>query len=279
MDYTVFDTETTGLDPVSDRIIELAAIRVRAGGQRDEFHTLVDPERPVSEGAFRVNGISDAMLAGAPKIAEVVPRFAEFIRGSCLCSYNAPFDMGFLNPAYRMAGMEFPPETAVIDILAMARQLLQLERHPLWFVAQSLGFDARQEHRALSDVELTLDVFSALTSRLREQNVEALSEYVYLFGRGCLSHERMQQATVDLIQQAIEHGAALRMKYFSRSDSRVSERDVIPRALRQDRGRQFLAGFCCKKNDERTFRVDGILRAEIIEPGGIPTRGMERGGE
>jgi DNA polymerase III epsilon subunit family exonuclease len=263
-EFTIFDTETTGLDPFSDRIIELAAIRVRGDEKISTFQTLVDPQRPVSEGAFRVNGISDAMLIGAPRMAEIIPRFSKFIRGSCLCSYNAAFDMGFITNEYQLAGVEFPKETTVVDILAMARHLLPLERHALWYVAQSLGIGDGQEHRALADVELTLGVFSQLKARLREKDITDIEDYVGLFGRGCQSHQEMQRQKISQIQRAIDLKATIRIKYFSRSDTRVSERDVIPREIKIDRNRAYLIGFCCARNSERTFSITGILRLEML---------------
>jgi DNA polymerase III epsilon subunit family exonuclease len=266
-EFTVFDTETTGLDPNSDRIIELAAVRVRGDENIATFHTLVHPGRPVSEGAFRVNGISDAMLAGAPQMADVIPRFTEFIRGSCLCAYNAPFDMGFIINEYRRAEVEFPQDIAVVDVLAMARHLLPIERHPLWAVAEHLKIGSGQEHRALSDVELTVGVFAQLKARLREKDITAIEDYVGLFGRGCQTHEEIQRQKVIQIQRAIDLGAKIRIKYFSRSDTRVSERDVIPREIRLERNQTYLIGFCCGRGSERTFLVERILGVEMLGPG------------
>lgn len=261
-EITIFDTETTGLDPLSDRIIELAAIRVCGNEKRGEFHSLVQPGIPVPAAASQVNGISDAMLAGAPQMAGIIPAFSEFIRGSCLCSYNAPFDIGFVAGEYKRAGVEFPQDMPVIDVLAMARQLLTLERYPLWYVAQSLGIGGGQEHRALSDVELTFRVFSALNAMLESRSISELEDYVCLFGRGCRPHEELMQRKIRRIQEAIGRGSKVRIRYFSRSDARVSDREVIPRSVRLEKGRAYLTGFCCMKSSERTFNVEGILRLE-----------------
>ncbi|MGE5307995.1 MAG: exonuclease domain-containing protein [Deltaproteobacteria bacterium] len=265
-DLTFFDTETTGLDPLSgDRIIELAAVRVRNGSKVGSFQTLVDPERPVSYGAFRVNGISDEMLSGQPRMAAVLPQFEEFFRGSCLCSYNAPFDMGFLANEYRLAGREFPEDLPVVDVLSMARHLLRdIERHALWFVAESLGIEKSQEHRALSDVELTVEVFGLLSARLDGAQVRSLNDMVSLFGRGCCLFDQMQQRKIAQIQRAIDLGAKVKIRYFSRSDAKVTEREVIPGEIRTDRNRTYFTGFCCMKNSERTFRIEGILDLEML---------------
>lgn len=266
-DLVIFDTETTGLDPrTGDRIIELAAIRVRAGGKAGVFESLVDPARSVPPGASRVNGITDEMLVGAPRMGEIIPRFNEFVKGACLCAYNAPFDMGFIAAEYERSGFVFPSDIPVIDVLAMSRYLLDLERHPLWYVAQSLGVGNGQEHRALADVELTFEVFKILSARMREKAVTALDDFICLFGRGCRSFEDMQRLKAGQIQRAIELGERIRIRYFSRSDSRVTERDVVPRAIRLEGNSGYLSALCCLKNKERSFKLEGILRLETLGP-------------
>ena len=264
-DLTFFDTETTGLDPrTGDRVIELAAVRVRGGKVVGSFQELVDPQRPVPAGAFRVNGISDEMLAGKPLMAEVLPGFAKFIRGSCLCAYNAPFDMDFLESEFRLAGMELPEGIAVIDVLSMARHLLVLERYALWFVSESLGIGGGQEHRALADVELTIEVFKRLSERLTEKDISSLDDMVCLLGRGCAAFDRMQKVKLEQIRQEIELGSRIRIRYFSRSDPAVTEREVVPRQIMTDRDRAYFTGFCSLKAAERTFRIEGILALEVL---------------
>ncbi|MFA5096645.1 MAG: 3'-5' exonuclease, partial [Candidatus Omnitrophota bacterium] len=96
VEFVIFDTETTGLDPsLGDRVIELAALRFKGSEKISGFQSLINPGRPVSDAAFAVNKISAQMLSGAAQPAEVFPKFLEFIQGSCLCSYNAGFDLEF----------------------------------------------------------------------------------------------------------------------------------------------------------------------------------------
>ena len=267
LDVTVFDTETTGLDPDSgDRIIEIAAVRIKNGVRAGTFHSLVNPGRPVSPGAFQVNGISDEMLEGAPAMKEIIPGFVEFIRGSCLCAYNSPFDMGFLDAEFRRAGKRFPRDTVVVDILAMARGLLRLERHALWYVARSLGVESEQEHRALSDVELTLEVFSLLLEAARSKKIATFDEFVGLFGRQCRAVEAMNNEKLSRLRKAIEKGAAVKIRYFSRSEGAISERRVIPRGMKTGsrNAGELLNAYCCVNNKERIFRLDGILALRQI---------------
>lgn len=164
IEFTVFDTETTGLDPVAgDRIVELAAIRFKGDKRLAVFESLVNPEYPVSLGAFNVNKISREMLMSAPKPREIIPKFLDFVQGSFLCCYNADFDLGFLNNELRILGLAQMKDNPIVDILKIARVALPgLERYALWYVAENLGIKIKQEHRALADVELTLGVFYKL---------------------------------------------------------------------------------------------------------------------
>ncbi len=164
IEFTIFDTETTGLDPrVGDRIVELAAIKFKGDKRLAVFESLVNPEYPISLGAFNVNKISREMLIDAPKPRDIIPKFLDFVQGSCLCCYNADFDLGFLNNELMILGLAQIKDIPVVDILKMARVILPgLERYALWSVAENLGIKVKQEHRALSDVELTLGVFYRL---------------------------------------------------------------------------------------------------------------------
>lgn len=173
IEFTIFDTETTGLDPrAGDRIVELAAVRFKGEERIGVFQSLVNPEYPISPGAFNVNKISAQMLVGAPKPYEIIPKFLDFVRGSCLCCYNADFDLGFLNNELRILGLDQIKGIPVVDILKIARMAMPgLERYALWYVAENLGIKVKQEHRALSDVELTLGVFRRLKEKMREKGI------------------------------------------------------------------------------------------------------------
>lgn len=173
IEFTIFDTETTGLDPKSgDRIIELAAVRFKGENRIAVFESLVNSGYPVSLGAFNVNKISADMLVDAPKPQEVIPKFLDFVQASCLCCYNADFDLGFLNNELRILGLDQIKDIPVVDLLKIARMVLPgLGRYALWSVAENLGIKVKQEHRALSDVELTLGVFYRLKEMIKAKGI------------------------------------------------------------------------------------------------------------
>lgn len=267
IEFTIFDTETTGLDfEGGDRIVEIAGIRFKGKKKIAVFHILVNPQRPISAGAFQVNRISPEMLKDAPKMDTALPGFLEFIQGSCLCSYNAPFDLGFLNREIKLAGKGLlSKDTAVIDILLMAKMLLPgLNRYALWFVADKLGVKIEQKHRALSDVELTWEVFNRLKEILIQKGIIDFNNFLNLFGINPGASGGINKQRIARIQEAIDLGSNLRIKYLSGPGLEVSLRDVLPKEIKQDKSRQYLVAHCHLRNEERTFRVDRILQLEII---------------
>lgn len=265
-EFTIFDTETTGLEPGSgDRIIEIAGIRFKGRVKIAEFQTLVNPRRPISEAAFEVNRITQDMLKDAPGIETVMPKFLNFIQDSCLCSYNAGFDLEFLNNELKLLGKDVLGGIVVADILKMAKRLLpNLERYALWFVAQSLGLKVKQMHRAFSDVELTLQVFNKLKEILQAKGILDFVHFSNLFAINPDFLENIDAQKLAQIQQAIDLGVKLKIKYLSSSGLELTEREVIPKEVRQENNRGYLVGYCCLRNDERTFRIDGILHLEVV---------------
>jgi DNA polymerase III subunit epsilon len=128
--FCVVDVETTGLSAREDRVVEIAAIRCDATGQRvDEWHSLVDPDGPVY--GTGVHGITDAMVADAPRFAEVAPRLLESLDGAVLVAHNAGFDRGFLREELAQVG--------IVDRLLPHLCTMHLRRH--------VGMPAPQQHR------------------------------------------------------------------------------------------------------------------------------------
>lgn len=267
VEFTVFDTETTGLDPYSgDRIVELAGIRIKGGKKIASFQSLVNPHREISPAAFSVNRITPEMLKGAPPIKKVLPEFLDFSRGSCLCSYNAPFDMGFLREEAKLTGRDRLEKNDVVDVLKMAKRILPgLERYALWFVADKLGIKAKQEHRAFSDVELTLKVFFKLREILKNKGVFDFASFLSLFAVSSALLSDINNQKLAKIQEAMDLGVSLKIRYLATSTAEVSEREVIPKEIRQENKKSYLVGYCYLKKEERTFRIDGILNIQPDE--------------
>jgi DNA polymerase III subunit alpha, Gram-positive type len=266
VEFTIFDTETTGLDPAQgDRIVEIAAVRLKGSERLAEFQTLVNPHRQVSAAAFQVNQITPEMLKDSPSIETIMPEFLNFIRGSCLCSYNAGFDWEFLNNELSFCGSPSLEGIIVADILKMAKRLLPgMERYALWFVAERLGLKMRQEHRAMADVNLTIEVFDRLKGILKTKGICDFQNFSGLFGLSSRFLDGLVNQKLAQIQQALDLKLKIKIKYLSSSSAAVTEREVIPKEIRRENNRYYLVGYCCLKKEERSFRVDGILHLENV---------------
>lgn len=152
-DYVVFDIETTGLNPESDRICEIAAIGVMDGLPRETFSTLVSVGGGMPAAATAVNGITDAMLEGAPSAAEALEGFLTFIGDEpVLAGHNIEgFDLKFIARAADGNGMPLPP-FRTIDTLSLARELWpELESRSMDSFRKLLGIERTDAHRALAD--------------------------------------------------------------------------------------------------------------------------------
>lgn len=175
--FTVFDVETTGLDPRrGHRIVEIAGVRIENGVIQAEtaFDAYVNPERLIPWEARQVNNIDDAMVTGAPTIDTVLPQFLTFAHGSLLLAHNANFDMGFLDAEKECCwGYVELPEC--FCTLHLSRSLFPQEfRHNLDALALRCGLPLPTDrHRALPDVLLTAQAFLKM---IEKGNIRSMDE-------------------------------------------------------------------------------------------------------
>lgn len=171
----IFDFETTGLDPNSDRIIEVGGIRVESGKAVQEFSYLIQPDIPLPATASKVTGITAAMLEGQPRIEEIMQPFLKFIDGCILVAHNAEFDMAFLRNACRRLGYRI--EWPCFCTLKMARVLLpQLESRNLDSLAAHYGLVFEARHRSVGDCKVTSSVLQSLL-RAEGQHLQTWEDF------------------------------------------------------------------------------------------------------
>lgn len=176
--FVVVDLETTGGSSSEHRITEIGAVKVRAGQVLGEFQTLVNPAAPIPAFIAVLTGITDAMVAGAPSDAEVVPAFLDFASGAVLVAHNAGFDVGFLKAACARLGLDWPAPL-VLDTVRLARQALTRDEAPnvkLATLARVFRTSVEPNHRALSDARATVDVLHGVMERLGNRGVHTLDE-------------------------------------------------------------------------------------------------------
>jgi DNA polymerase III subunit epsilon len=176
--FVVVDLETTGGSPADAAITEVGAVKVCGGEVLGEFHTLVNPGAPIPAFIAVLTGITDAMVAGSPTMATVLPAFLEFAQGSVLVAHNAGFDISFLRASALTQGHPWPP-FRVLDTVHLARQVVtrdEAPNHRLATLARVFHSPVAPDHRALTDARATVHVLHGLLERVGNLGVTSVEE-------------------------------------------------------------------------------------------------------
>jgi DNA polymerase-3 subunit epsilon len=178
LSYTIFDTETTGLNPAGgDEIIQIGAIRMVNGKllQQETFDQLVDPCRPIPKESIPIHGIQPEMVEGQPKITEVLPAFHTFVGDTILVAHNAAFDMRCLQVKEKATGVVF--DQPVLDTLLLSAVIHPNQAsHRLEAIAERFNVNILGRHTALGDAMATAEVFLHLLPLLEENGIHTLRQ-------------------------------------------------------------------------------------------------------
>lgn len=174
--FIAFDTETTGLDPASGRIVEIGAVKFDRRGVIARYNVLINPEMPMPEDAGKVNGITDEMLKDKPLIADVFPDFFDFIGTGVLVAHNAPFDINYVNAELKRSGKP-PLSNKVVDTRIFAKEVFPgLSSYALQDLAVQFGITALEAHRAEDDARVCMELFEKILSRFLKNNPELVEK-------------------------------------------------------------------------------------------------------
>ncbi len=259
VEFALFDVETTGLSPAyGHRVCEVACLRLRGGVEQRSFASLVDPQRPISPGAFYVNRITPEMLHGAPPFDAIAGPLLEAMAGAVLVAHNAPFDLGFLAAEFEIARLP-PPDGLVVDTLALVRRAYRFARNSLPAVAAALGIETEPAHRAMGDVQTMRRILDRVLEDLdRRWGVTTLGELLAFQG-GSIPYPRPRTLPLPpTIAEALAGEQRVWMRYV---DARGQEtvRVVRPLRVHEERGNLYLVAYCYQRGEMRTFRLDRVV--------------------
>lgn len=261
-EFVALDLETTGLFAGTDRIVEVGALRFNAAGQDlDEFDRLVNPGRPISPGAQRVHGISDADVALADPPAAVLADLLEFLGSSLdtqLIAHNARFDAGFLGHELMRCGLTRPGHR-LIDTLALSRRLWPAAPdHRLDTLARLAGCDQGAAHRALADCRRVKGLWLAL-------HRDAIPpEWLVSFEILDPALPWQAPAGWDGLSTAIARRLRVRIQYEGGTRG-VAPREITPHNFSHRGGMTYVIAFCHLDGFEKAFRLDRVRGYEVIE--------------
>jgi len=178
----ILDTETTGLSTAEKhKIVEIGCIELKNQiPTNKKFHVYINPERPVSDEAFKVHGYTDKFLSDKKKFSEIAEDFLSFIKNKKIIIHNAPFDLSFLNYELKLINKKVIDKKDVVDTLEIARLKYPGAQNSLDALCKRFNIDnsKREKHTALIDCDLLKEIYINLldqkTPKLNLENVEII---------------------------------------------------------------------------------------------------------
>lgn len=225
--YVAVDLETTGLNPKTDKIIEIGAVRVEAGKEEAVYETLVNPYRLLEEVTVSLTGIQDGDLKTAPGIGEVLGSFLSFAKGLPLLGHHVIFDYSFLKRAAVNLGLSLGDEG--IDTLSLARLLMPAgEKKSLEAACGWFGVEQQAKHRALADAMAANKLYREMKRRFGNEcgPLFAPKKLVYKVKKEQPASKRQKERLQDLIK-CHKISLTVQIEYMTRNEiSRLTDRII-----------------------------------------------------
>ncbi len=175
MHYVIVDIETTGGNPKSSKITEIAMFKHDGNEIIDQYETLVNPEMPIPEFIVSLTGISDQMVANAPKFHEVAKQIVEFTEDCVFVAHNVSFDYGVIRHEFRKLGFDFRRKN-LCTVVASRKLLPGFDSYSLGKLTRNLGIELIGRHRAGGDAFATAKLFSLLIQKSEEKLTALINE-------------------------------------------------------------------------------------------------------
>lgn len=259
--FAAFDLETTGIDPLRDKIVEIGVALFKKREIQQTVEILVNPGIPIPRVALAIHGIDDSMVANQPRLSEVLPEIFPLFSGKVPLAHNASFDLSFLLEGAREQRLPFS-SSPVIDSCILARHVFpEMQSHRLQFLVKALNLECDQSHRALSDAKSCFSLFCKVVEKLPLQWQTPWEEFSSKFP-GIFSMQLEGLALPERFspfESAIQQRQRLLVSYQD-GQGQVTEREITPIGVALDeRQRMVMHGYCHLRQSTRTFRLDRIM--------------------
>ncbi|MBI0579819.1 ribonuclease H-like domain-containing protein [Neobacillus cucumis] len=199
--FVVLDVETTGLNPLSDRIIEISINKYENGELIDQFHSLVNPEMPIPRIATGINGISDAMVKKKPKIYEIIREIECFLKDEIVVGYNVEFDLKFISNAFARSSLSIEQLT-YFDVLDLVKETIRYgmtKNYKLKTIKEYFNIST-DSHRAVSDCVTTFEVMK----RCIEIKQEELNKQEIIQQQRILNMNDFEKEFISALEKKLE---------------------------------------------------------------------------
>ncbi len=262
--FVVFDIETTGFSPVTNRIIEIGAVKVDKGQIVDRFSVFVNPQVPIPFEIEKLTGINDSMVMEAETIERVLPQFLDFVGDAVLVAHNANFDVSFIKENAKR--QQIPVDFTYVDTVGIARMLLTGQsKYTLDAVAKTLKISLENHHRAVDDAECTAEIFMKFIEMLAKEEVYTL-EAMNEMGKSSVDAVRKLHSFHIIILAKNQTGRINLYKLVSESHlTYFYKRPVIPKSLIMKYREGLILGSACEAGELFRAMLDGQSEEQIAQ--------------
>jgi DNA polymerase-3 subunit epsilon len=264
-EFVAFDTETSGAYPLGAEVVEFGAVKWKGGKEIASYQTLLKPSQPMTDFIIGIHGITNEMVADAPKMSEKIQEIRSFFEGSILMAHHAPFDMGFLAVDFEKNKIAFPAEPALCTSLLARKVIHETANHKLQTLIKFLKIDGGQAHRALDDARACLHVGLECMNRLGP--FTTLSEVYKVIGKDLKwenysvfhSGNRMIEMVVDCLKEQ----RSLDIVYDGGSLKNETRR-ITPQGLVRNPDGDYVMALCHRDAAAKRFYIQKIKDAVVV---------------
>ena len=261
------DTETTGQYPISDNLCEIAAVKSVCGEVVETYQTLIRPPQKMSEFVIGIHGITNEMVAKAPRVDEVMEDFVQFVKKGVIVGHHSPFDLGFLVYDLEKQNLLLPDQPALCSSLISRNSIQGPSNYKLQTLVKYLGLDGGQPHRALDDAKASLQL---LFECFRRKEVKTFSQAFKIQGsplwwqdfsiKGKVLESQLWRKVVE----AIQNQKKLEIIYDGGS-MKGQKREVTPLSVVCNPGSDFMVAIDEKDTEHnKRFYFHRLREVEIL---------------
>ena len=255
-----FDTETSGAYPLDSEIVEIGFVKWKNGEIVDQFQTLVRPDRLMSDFIIGIHGITNEMVATAPRFGEVADHVVDaFNSADYLVAHHCPFDMGFISYELERVGGRFPVSPSLCSSLIARNHLQGPLNHKLQTLIPFLGIEKGDAHRALDDARACLEVVLHCLGEIERSGGPAASAPVIQKYQFSWPAFRLNEEPFLTLQDAVK--TKMTLSFIYKGEKRNA---TVLGIVRNPQG-DFVAAICHRDNKEKRFYVERMRDLQLIE--------------
>jgi DNA polymerase III epsilon subunit family exonuclease len=257
--FCALDLETTGINPALHRIVEVGIIRFTLNEIEATYESLVNPGVNIPIEVVRIHGITDEMVAEAPRIGEILETISALLHDCVLVIQNPEFDISFLTWAYQINGVT-APEMAAVDTVRLSRRAYpNLQNYKLGTICSHLELDL-SHHRALSDAAGCMEILRRIIRQKDSAGTWRLSDLTGYHGSFIQPKKSSWKRIADIGKRfmGIQLGSNVGIRYQDHTGM-VTTRTINPREFITYHGETYVLAFCYLRNDMRYFNINRII--------------------